>query len=85
MADNIQRITGERPFIWTQGRAQDGWTWRIKLRKYVEGLTITGDGTTLVSGNGDVTLTVANTIADNDNLLFEPIPNELLFTYSNAP
>jgi hypothetical protein len=37
---------------------------------------------TLLSGNGDVTIVIDKALPDSDNLLFEPIPNELLYTYS---
>lgn len=32
LTDNIERITGIRPLIWTEGKAMDGWIWRIQLR-----------------------------------------------------
>lgn len=57
MADNVERLTGVRPFVWTNGRSQDGWTWYIALRSTVTGLTdFTVSSSTLKSGNGDVTI-----------------------------
>jgi hypothetical protein len=84
LADNVERITGTRPFVWTKGRAYDGWTWYIKFRSSVKAV-IQGSEGKLTSGSGLVGIEVVKPIPDSDNLLFEPIPNELLFTYSNTP
>ena len=39
----------------------------------------------MTSGNNGASVSVDNTIPENDNLLFEPIPSELLYTYSQKP
>jgi hypothetical protein len=39
IADNIYRITGIQPIVWTIGRPIDGWSWIIKFMDKIDGLT----------------------------------------------
>lgn len=55
LTDNIERITGIRPLLWTEGKAMDGWIWRIQLRG-IQSLNIIILSNNLLSGNGPVDL-----------------------------
>ncbi|CAD8161606.1 unnamed protein product [Paramecium octaurelia] len=86
IANNIQKLTGQASFVWTVGQPQDGQKWFIVFRSYFEGLDdLKVTNNMLVSGNGDVSITLTKVQPDSNNMLFEPIPNELLFTYSQHP
>lgn len=83
LADNVEKFTGSRPMVWSAGNPKDGKKWYIKMMQDFTG-TFTATADHLVSGNGAVTATITKS-ADSNNLLFEPIPNELLFTYGTKP
>lgn len=84
--ENVRRITGSRPLVWTEGRGADGQKWRIKLRGSV--LTLNNFkilSNNLVSGSGSPDIQIETTVAASNNLLFEPIPHELVYNFATVP
>jgi hypothetical protein len=71
--------------VWIEGRASDGMKIRIYLRGLNEIVNFKVASNSLVSGGGAVTVTIDKTIEKSNDQLYQPIPSELLFTYSTTP
>ncbi|CAD8206675.1 unnamed protein product [Paramecium pentaurelia] len=85
LADAIQTTTGYRPLVWTEGTPLDGYTWKVQMKGVQELTNFRVVTNNLISGNGEVKVTITTLSQASSNILYEPIPNELLFTYSKTP
>ncbi|CAK89031.1 unnamed protein product (macronuclear) [Paramecium tetraurelia] len=85
LADNFQRLIGERPIVWTEGRPKDGQIWNILFSSCANTIqNFQSSWNNLQSGNGIVNLVVKN-IKSCNSQLYEPIPTLKLFTYGTKP
>ncbi|KAM3144741.1 hypothetical protein pb186bvf_003050 [Paramecium bursaria] len=84
IASNFNNIYGTTPLFWSDGNPLTGYN----IRLYTRGIdTITNFRVTQnnLKAGSDVTVSIQNTIPQSNNILFEPIPSEVLFRYSSVP
>ncbi|CAD8126745.1 unnamed protein product [Paramecium sonneborni] len=85
LEQNFYKITGQKPIVWNEGRAQDGWIWNILFSTcQITIQSFQQIENNLVSGNGNVQLDVSNLKSCNSQF-YEPIPALQLFTFGRRP